>query len=151
MPFNAASAAHSPGQERDAYYMLLRILHFVPGAILVQGLQHLLQLGASQQDAQGLHRHPVSTHTRQLSSGPSINLQPHHTPTLIRTVNKPPAWGGTVAQAVAPTTFGLDAHGGHGFESDPMSFLLSTPQLFSLSFPVPLFTKLSIKSPKINL
>ena len=64
------------------------------------------------------------------------------------------ALGGTVAQAVAPTTFGLDAHGGHGFESGPMSFLLSTPQLFSLSFPVPLFTALSIKgtkSPKINL
>ena len=59
-----------------------------------------------------------------------------------------------MAQAVAPTTFGLDAHGGHGFESGPMSFLLSTPQLFSLSFPVPLFTALSIKgtkSPKINL
>ena len=48
--------------------------------------------------------------------------------------------GGTVAQAVAPTTFGLDAHGGHGFESSPMSFLLSTPQLFSLSFPVQLCT-----------
>ena len=62
--------------------------------------------------------------------------------------------GGTVAQTVAPTTFGLDAHGGHGFESGPMSFLLSTPQLFSLSFPVPLFTALSIKgtkSPKINI
>ena len=56
--------------------------------------------------------------------------------------------GGTVAQAVAPTTFGLDAHGGHGFESGPMSFLLSTPQLFSLSFPVPLFTALSIKGTK---
>src|SRR4029434_348715 len=61
--------------------------------------------------------------------------------------------GGTVAQAVAPTTFGLEAHGGHGFESGPMSFLLSTPQLFSLSFPVPLLTALSIKgtkSPKIK-
>src|SRR4029434_8358082 len=34
--------------------------------------------------------------------------------------------GGTVAQAVAPTTFGLYAHGGHGFESSPMSFLLPT-------------------------
>ena len=58
-----------------------------------------------------------------------------------------------MAQTVAPTTFGLDAHGGHGFESVPMSFLLSTPHLFSLSFPVPLFTELSIKgkSPKINL
>ena len=56
-----------------------------------------------------------------------------------------------MAQAVAPTTFGLDAHGGHGFESGPMSFLLSTPQLFSLSFPVPLFTKTIDKSPKINL
>ena len=59
-----------------------------------------------------------------------------------------------VAQAVAPTTFGLDAHGGHGFESGPMSFLLSTPHLFSLSYPVQLFTALLIKgkkSPKINL
>ena len=57
-----------------------------------------------------------------------------------------------MAQAVAPTTFGLDAHGGHGFESE--SFLLSTPQLFSLSFHVTLFTALLIKgtkSPKINL
>src|SRR4029434_10410426 len=53
--------------------------------------------------------------------------------------------GGTVAQTVAPTIFGLDAHGGHRFESGPMSFLLSTPHLFSLSFPVPLFTNLSIK------
>ena len=61
--------------------------------------------------------------------------------------------GGTV-QTVALTTFGLDAHGGDGFESGPMSFLLSTPHLFSLSFPVPLFTDLSIKgikSPKTNL
>src|SRR4029434_8326534 len=41
--------------------------------------------------------------------------------------------GGTVAQAVAPTTFGHDARGGHGFESGPMSFLLSTPHLFSPS------------------
>ena len=56
--------------------------------------------------------------------------------------------GGTVVQAVAPTTFGIDAHGGHGFESGPMSFLLSTPHLFSLSFPVPLFTDLSIKGIK---
>ena len=62
-------------------------------------------------------------------------------------------WGGTVAQTVAPTTFRLDAHGGHGFDSGPMSFLLSTPHLFSLSFPVPLFTDLLIKglkSPKTN-
>src|SRR4029434_190096 len=36
--------------------------------------------------------------------------------------------GGTVAQTVAPTTFWLDARG-------LMSFLLSTPHLFSLSFP----------------
>ena len=57
-------------------------------------------------------------------------------------------WGGTVAQTVAPTTFGLDAHGGHRFESSLMSFLLSTPHLFSLSFPVPLFTELSIKGKK---
>ena len=56
--------------------------------------------------------------------------------------------GGTVPQAVAPTTFGLDAHGGRGFESGPMSFLLSTPHLFSLSFPVPLFTAPSIKGTK---
>ena len=28
--------------------------------------------------------------------------------------------GGTVAQTVAPTTFGLEAHGGHGFESGLM-------------------------------
>ena len=61
--------------------------------------------------------------------------------------------GGTVAQTVAPTTFRLDAHGGHRFKSGPMSFLLSTPHLFSLSFPVPLFTDLLIKglkSPKTN-
>src|SRR4029434_11012128 len=56
--------------------------------------------------------------------------------------------GGTVAQPVAPTTFGLDAHGGHRFDSALMSFLLSTPRLFSLSFPVPLFTNLSIKGIK---
>ena len=60
------------------------------------------------------------------------------------------AMGGTVAQTVAQTTFGLDTHKGHGFESGPMSFLLSPPHLFSLSFPVPLFTDLSIKG-KINL
>ena len=28
--------------------------------------------------------------------------------------------GGTVAQTVAPTTFGLDARGEHGFESGPV-------------------------------
>src|SRR4029434_10393344 len=48
--------------------------------------------------------------------------------------------------SVAPTTYGLDAHGGHRFESSPLSFLLSTPPLFSPSFPVPLFT--ALKSPK---
>src|SRR4029434_1764620 len=47
---------------------------------------------------------------------------------------------GTVAQPVAPTTFGLDAHGGHRFDSGLMSFLLSTPRLFYLSFPVPLWS-----------
>ena len=59
-----------------------------------------------------------------------------------------------MAQAVAATAFKLDAHGVHGFEYGPMSIFLSTPQLFSLSFPVPLFTALSIKgtkSSKINL
>ena len=56
--------------------------------------------------------------------------------------------GGTVAEAVAPTAYRLDAHGGHRFESGPLSFLLSTPHLFSLSFPVTLFTVLLIKGKK---
>ena len=44
--------------------------------------------------------------------------------------------------------FGGVDHGGHGFESGPLSFLLSTPHLFSISFPAPLFIALSIKGKK---
>ena len=66
---------------------------------------------------------------------------------LFRSSIKTVYMGGTVAQPVAPTTFGLDAHGGHRFDSGLMSFVLSSPRLFSLSFPVPLFTKTIDKKP----
>src|SRR4029434_165084 len=59
--------------------------------------------------------------------------------------------GGTVAQAVAPTTFGLDAHGVHGFESDPMSFLLFLLSLSPISSPLlscpPLLSSPLLSSP----
>src|SRR4029434_6176099 len=43
-------------------------------------------------------------------------------------------WGGdTVAQAVAPTIYGLECPRGHGFESDPRSFADPTPHHFSPS------------------
>src|SRR4029434_7601581 len=41
--------------------------------------------------------------------------------------------GGTVAQAVAPTIYGLQHPRGHGFKSDPLSFPDPTPHLFSPS------------------
>ena len=54
---------------------------------------------------------------------------------LFRSSIKTVYMGGTVAQPVAPTTFGLDAHGGHRFESGLMSFLLSPPLLPLISCP----------------
>ena len=38
-----------------------------------------------------------------------------------------------MAQAVAPTIYGLESPRGHGFESDPLSFPDPTPHLFSPS------------------
>src|SRR4029434_3893086 len=44
-----------------------------------------------------------------------------------------PVPGGTVAQAVAPTIYGLERPRGHGFEYDPLSFPDPIPHLFSPS------------------
>ena len=90
---------------------------------------------------------PCRTWLREHTTGSLIHSILHFTQVLpVKTLHtphlKPTAWGHCGASS-SPTTFGLDAHGGHGFESE--SFLLSTPQLFSLSFHVTLFTALLIK------
>src|SRR4029434_4879785 len=50
-----------------------------------------------------------------------------------RSNKKERGMGGTVAQAVAPTIYGLECPRGHGFESDPLLFPDHTPQQLSPS------------------